>query len=200
VQAAKRGRSSAVFKSAVAALVDLPTLVNTALWRYWAKQKYWPTTSTVQLKIWIEQLPHWSNHIVLSDSVDALGQPLMRFEFRKTDDEERAFHFTVERIRAFWERHMSGLATLDWIPAVDDAGARLVDLSVELAHPAGSTRMGTDPATSVVDPWLRVHRVPNLSIASASVFPASGSANPTFTIMQLAMRAADAIAARLHPR
>jgi hypothetical protein len=200
VQAWKSGRFSAVFKSAMSALVDLPTLVNTVLWRYLAKLKYWPTSSTVQLTIRIEQLPHWSNRIVLSDSVDALGQPLMRFEFRKTDDEERAFRFTVEKICAFWERHMSGLATLDWIPAVADASARLVDLSVELAHPAGATRMGIDPASSVVDPWLRVHRVPNLSIASASVFPASGSANPTFTIMQLAMRAADAILARLRPR
>ena len=51
--------------------------------------------------------------------------------------------------RALWERHLSGLATLDWIPMVDDPKQRLVDLSVELAHPAGSTRMGVDPATSV---------------------------------------------------
>jgi choline dehydrogenase-like flavoprotein len=58
--------------------------------------------------------------------------------------------------------------------------------------------MGDDPATSVVDRQLRVHAISNLSVASASAFPSSGSANPTFTIMQLAMRAADAIAARLH--
>jgi choline dehydrogenase-like flavoprotein len=43
---------------------------------------------------------------------------------------------------------------------------------------------------------LRVHRIANLSVASASVFPSSGSANPTFTIMHLAMRAADALVTR----
>jgi choline dehydrogenase-like flavoprotein len=199
VQAWKGGRIWTGLKSAMSVLIDLPTVANTVLWRYLAKLKYWPTSSTVQLTIRIEQLPHWGNRVVLSEAVDALGQPLLRFDFHKTDDEERAFRFTVEKICAFWERHMSGLAILDWIPGVADVGARLVDLSVELAHPAGATRMGTDPATSVVDPWLRVHNVPNLSVASASVFPTSGSANPTLTIMQLAMRAADAIAARLKP-
>lgn len=197
IRAVKDRRAGAAVKSAMAAVADLPTLVRTAYWRYVAKRKYWPRNGTVQLKIWIEQLPHRDNRIVLSDSVDALGQPLMRFEFTKTDDEERAFRCTVEKMRVFWDRHMNSFATLDWIPAADDADSRLVDLSVELAHPAGSTRMGTDPATSVVDTSLRVHRVPNLSIASSSVFPSSGSANPTLAIMQLAMRAADAVAARL---
>jgi GMC oxidoreductase len=32
---------------------------------------------------------------------------------------------------------------------------------------------------------FRVHRIPNLRVASASVSPASGGANPTLTIMQL---------------
>ena len=70
----------------------------------------------------------------------------------------------------------------------------MVDSAVDLAHPAGSTRMGINPRYSVVDPRLRVHRIPNLSVASASVFPCSGSANPTLTILLLAMRAADKLA------
>ena len=57
--------------------------------------------------------------------------------------------------------------------------------------------MGLDPAESVVGPDLRTHHVQNLSVASASVFPTAGSANPTYTIIQLALRAADAITKRL---
>ena len=197
MHAARHRRAVASTKSALAAAVDFPTLFNTALWRYRARHMYWPANAVVQIKIRIEQLPHRRNRIVLSDSVDALGQPLMRFEFHKTDDEERAFRFTVDKLRDFWAREFAGITTLDWIPAVDDPDALLVDLSVEQAHPAGSTRMGTNPATSVVDPSLRAHAVPNLSVASASVFPTSGSANPTLTVMQLAMRAADAISGRL---
>jgi choline dehydrogenase-like flavoprotein len=69
-----------------------------------------------------------------------------------------------------------------------------VDSATDRAHPAGSTRMGINPLDSVVDPRLRVHRIPNLSVASASVFPSSGSANPTLTVMLLAMRAAETLA------
>jgi choline dehydrogenase-like flavoprotein len=57
-------------------------------------------------------------------------------------------------------------------------------------HHLGTARMGTDPKTSVVDPHCRVHGVPNLFIASAATFPTSSQANPTLTIVALAMRMA----------
>jgi choline dehydrogenase-like flavoprotein len=197
IDAGQRRSTGDAIKSARAVMADLPNLLRTVLWRFGRKQKFWPVNASIQLKIWIEQLPHRDNRIVLSDTTDELGQPVMHLTFDKTDYEERAFRVTIDRVRAFWSRHMTDVAVLDWIPEADDPTARLVDASVELAHPAGSTRMGTDPSDSVVDPSLRVHSLANVSIASSSVFPSSGSANPTFTIMQLAMRAADAIAARL---
>ena len=64
-------------------------------------------------------------------------------------------------------------------------------------HHMGTTRMGTDPATSVVDPQLRTHDVANLSVASSSVFVTSGSLNPTLTIAALALKAADHVSERL---
>jgi choline dehydrogenase-like flavoprotein len=82
----------------------------------------------------------------------------------------------------------------EWIPEIINSELRMVDSATDSAHPAGSTRMGVNPLDSVVDPGVRVHRVPNLSVVSASVFPFSGSANPTLTIMLLAMRAADMLA------
>jgi choline dehydrogenase-like flavoprotein len=50
--------------------------------------------------------------------------------------------------------------------------------------------MGTDPATSVVDPFGKCHDIPNLRIADGSIFVTSGSANPTSTIAALALRIA----------
>ena len=50
--------------------------------------------------------------------------------------------------------------------------------------------MGTDPASSVVDPDCRVHGTANLYAAGASVFPTSGCANPTITIVALSIRLA----------
>ncbi len=63
-------------------------------------------------------------------------------------------------------------------------------------HTLGTTRMGEDPATSVVDADCRVHGYANLFVAGSSVFPAGGYANPTLTIVALALRLAERIARR----
>ena len=54
--------------------------------------------------------------------------------------------------------------------------------------------MGSDPARSVVDANCRVHGYANLYVAGGSVFPTSGWANPTLTIVALALRTADHLA------
>ena len=64
-------------------------------------------------------------------------------------------------------------------------------------HHMGTTRMGTDPEASVVNARLRTHDVPNLTVASSSVFPTAGSMNPTLTIAALALKAADHLDADL---
>ena len=60
-------------------------------------------------------------------------------------------------------------------------------------HPLGGTRMGTDPAESVVDEHLKTHDLDNLYIAGGGVFPTAGAANPTLTIMALARRCGEYI-------
>ena len=57
----------------------------------------------------------------------------------------------------------------------------------------GGTRMASDASTGVVDANCRLFERPNLYIASSSVFPTSGWANPTLTIIALAERLADHI-------
>jgi choline dehydrogenase-like flavoprotein len=195
IGALRRGDVRGAATHSVTALPDLPNLLWTARWRFVDKQKYWPTNAIPQVKIWIEQLPQHRNRISLSEKSDALGQPLIAVDFHRSEFEERSLRTCIEKLRGFWARHAAPFCELEWDPRVLDPAARVADAAIEQAHPAGSTRMGRDPATSVVDPHLRVHAIANLSIASASVFPSSGSANPTFTIMQLAMRAADAIGA-----
>jgi choline dehydrogenase-like flavoprotein len=142
----------------------------------------------------VEQLPQWQNRICLSDQKDALGVPKLRLEWKKTDAEERVFRLMVGKIDRYWNEHLAGVCELEWIPEIINSELRMVDSATDRAHPAGSTRMGINPLDSVVDPGLRVHRIPNLSVASASVFPSSGSASPTLTIMYLAMRAGDTLA------
>lgn len=64
-------------------------------------------------------------------------------------------------------------------------------------HHMGTTRMSDDPKRGVVDAMGRVHSLENLYIGGSSVFSTSGHANPTFTIVQLALRQADILKRRL---
>ena len=61
---------------------------------------------------------------------------------------------------------------------------------VEARHCYGGTRMGADPADSVVDADGFAHEVPNLAILGTSTFPTSGGHNPTLTLQALAWRTA----------
>ena len=75
----------------------------------------------------------------------------------------------------------------------------VADQAKDCAHPSGTTRMGTNAAESVVGPDLRCHSIPNVAIASASVFPTAGSANPTFTLMKLALSLGDSYRSKWMP-
>ena len=69
----------------------------------------------------------------------------------------------------------------------------------DASHHMGTTRMGTDPATSVVGPDLCVHGLENLYAAGASAFPTSGCVNPTYTIVALSIRLARHLRGTLAP-
>lgn len=61
-------------------------------------------------------------------------------------------------------------------------------------HPAGGCRMGSDPATSVVDSWGRTHDHENLFVVGAPTCVTMGCANGTLTFCALSLRAASQIA------
>jgi choline dehydrogenase-like flavoprotein len=59
------------------------------------------------------------------------------------------------------------------------------------AHQCGTLRFGTDPKSSVLDPFCRAHEVPNLFVVDGSFFPSSSAVNPALTIMAQALRVGD---------
>jgi choline dehydrogenase-like flavoprotein len=77
------------------------------------------------------------------------------------------------------------------------ASLRPWDLDLSAYHPLGTARMGVDPAASVVDPNHEVHDTPGLFVVDGAAVPSSLGVNPQITIMALATRAAEKIAARL---
>ncbi|MFL5886221.1 MAG: GMC family oxidoreductase N-terminal domain-containing protein, partial [Thermoleophilaceae bacterium] len=62
------------------------------------------------------------------------------------------------------------------------------------AHQMGTCRMGTDPATSVANPWGELHDTSGVWIGDGSAFPTPSGTNPMVSIMALARRTAHAIA------
>jgi choline dehydrogenase-like flavoprotein len=66
-----------------------------------------------------------------------------------------------------------------------------------VAHQNGTTRFGTDPATSVLDTDCRLHDVDNTYVVDAGFFVSSSAVNPTLTIIANALRVADHLAGRL---
>jgi choline dehydrogenase-like flavoprotein len=61
-------------------------------------------------------------------------------------------------------------------------------------HNMGTARMSSDPSEGVVDAWGRAHDVPNLYVSDGSVFTSGAAANPTLTIVALAIRQGEHIA------
>lgn len=168
------------------------TMARAAYWRLVRNQLFVPADVDLRLLVCAEQLPQWSNRIRLSQQRDRLGAQKVLLEWSPTADDERTFRSAVAGLEGYWrEAGFDRLCPLVWSEAAEDRSIPLIDQAEACAHPSGSTRMGTDPEQSVVGPDLFCHAVPNVAVISASVFPTAGSANPTFTIMKLALWLAD---------
>jgi choline dehydrogenase-like flavoprotein len=74
-----------------------------------------------------------------------------------------------------------------WLVVTHSHGAR------NTTHQCGTLVFGTDPRTSVLDPYCRAHDVSNLFVVDASFFPSSAAVNPALTIAAQALRVADHI-------
>ncbi|OFW01532.1 MAG: dehydrogenase [Acidobacteria bacterium RIFCSPLOWO2_02_FULL_68_18] len=60
-------------------------------------------------------------------------------------------------------------------------------------HQCGTLCFGTDPRSSVLDPYCRTHDIENLFVVDASFFPSSAAVNPGLTVVAQALRVADHI-------
>ena len=125
------------------------------------------------------------NNITLDPThKDPWGRPSIRVTYRDHPDDLAMARFLLDHAMALFD---AAGATMAWpYPVhVQSAGAHLL----------GTCRMGDDPASSVVDKYHRTHDVPNLFLCDGSSFVTSGRGQPTMTIMALAFRAAEHIAA-----
>ncbi len=175
---------------------ECPDLIRMAAWRYYRRRLYLPVGTELLLSIVAEQLPHEANRIVLAAGLDRTGVPVPRIDWRVRTAEVRTFASTKSRLKTFWTR--SGFdrsCPVEWHQGACDEQHLTAADGLDIFHPSGSARMGADRRTSVLDDQLRCHAIPNVSVVSAAAFPSAGSANPTYALIQLAMRTADRLAA-----
>jgi len=135
----------------------------------------------------VEQLPRAENRVTLSATrTDDRGDPVPEIEWSLGDYERRAIRRANEIQREILD---AAGADVQWTVGPDATGPAF--------HHMGTTRMGTDPESSVVDPRLRAHDLANLTIPSSSAFVTGGAMNPTLTIAALALKAAEHLDADL---
>ena len=104
-----------------------------------------------------------------------------------------------ESIRLFADEVLrSGVATFEYDPQTIEL--EMARYGAYGGHHLGTARMGTDPKTSVVDADCRIHGMENLYVAGGAVFPTSSQANPTLTIVALALRLAEELRRTLRVR
>lgn len=143
--------------------------------------------SRVDLMAYFEQAPNPDSRITLGEARDALGMRRVRIDWRLTALDRASYRTSAALLGEEAARCCGGrFEAAAWVrdPSVEPA-------VVGTAHHIGTTRMASRPEEGVVDPHCRVHGMENLHVAGSSVFPTSGWAFPTFTIVALAMRLAD---------
>jgi choline dehydrogenase-like flavoprotein len=140
-----------------------------------------------------EHAPNPSSRVVLTSQLDEFGMPRLspRIAFSEIDTT------TVLEFYAILDRSLRHLK-LGSVEYTEPELRECINQSMQCydshAHHIGTTRMAENPREGVVDANSRVHGIQNLYVAGSSVFPTSGHANPTLTLIALTLRLADFLA------
>lgn len=141
-----------------------------------------------------ESVAQRDNYCEIDPSVvDQYGIPVLRFHYKWTDFERKQakhMHETFEELI-----HNMGGEALSEAPGADreyglEAPGRII-------HEVGTTRMGTDPKTSVVNEFQQLHDAKNVFVVDAGPFVSQADKNPTWTILALSWRTCDYIVEQL---
>jgi choline dehydrogenase-like flavoprotein len=135
-----------------------------------------------------EVLPRYENAVGLDPVVkDKWGIPVLRFDFNFGDNEKKMAEDMAVTAKEMFEA----------------AGIEVVGVDKELLtegwsiHELGTSRMGSDPKTSVLNQFQQSHDVKNLFVVDGSSHVNASCQNPTWTIMALCWRSCDHLADEL---
>jgi choline dehydrogenase-like flavoprotein len=133
----------------------------------------------------VHDLPQHDNRVELDDSVtDAWDLPVAKITIIAHENDLAMGRFLIDR----------NAEILEAAGATSVQKVYIDRITGNCSHQHGTTRMGNDPETSVLDRWCRSHEVDNLFVVDGGPFPTGTGINPTLTIMANAWRVAEHIA------
>lgn len=160
-----------------------------------AKQKeigkcwFWPKNPDREdgtAQMYLEMAPNYCSYVSLADTHDPVfGQKETYIRWQLTELDKRTYETNCQLFNQALSERNSGITWESW--------EELANKWIINGHHIGTTRMSasTAPECGVVDQNLKIHGIDNLYVAGSSVFPTSGTSNPTMTIVALSIRLAE---------
>ena len=149
---------------------------HASIYPLWVYDVFW-TSRSVDWLVMSEDLPLAENRVTVDDE----GRIRLAYQPSNSRPHRELVARTKQMLKSL------GL----WFPFAASLGNR------NTTHQCGTLCFGTDPRTSVLDPFCRTHDIDNLFVVDASFFPSSAAVNPALTIIAQALRVADHIKEQL---
>lgn len=153
-----------------------------------------PIDDMGSIEISTEQIPNPKSRVLLGDDKDRFGLRRSALDWQPTEFDKNSMRNCAMELGRYFAREGYGRVKLrDWL-LTEDASLptdRFGEHYVGGFHHMGTTRMAESAKDGIVDKDCRVFGHDNFYIAGSSVFRTAGQANPTFTIVQLALRLGD---------
>jgi choline dehydrogenase-like flavoprotein len=168
-------------------LRDRPRVWGDALME--SVRRYYQDVHELEFEVFGEYLPNDDTFVALSKNQnDKWGMPVAEVHIGVHDEDKKNSKLLVDQ----------GIAILEAAGASEVGVDTVGGVTFVLQH--GTCRMGTDPATSVLDPTCKSHEIDNLYVVDGSCFPSSGGVPTTLTILANSFRVGSLLAERFTRR
>jgi choline dehydrogenase-like flavoprotein len=137
-----------------------------------------------------EMAPNRANRVTLSERRDAFGYRIAQLYWRWSEIDL----LSIRRAKQIFASELRACGVAELVQEEDGIfpqGERAPIIPGTTHHLLGTTRMHDLPRHGVVDRACRVHGSSSVYVAGSSVFTTAGQANPTLTVVALAIRLAD---------
>jgi choline dehydrogenase-like flavoprotein len=132
-----------------------------------------------------EPLQTFGSHVEIDKSmVDAWGIPVLHIHYERTDNDQKILKDAFQNLQELMSA--AGAEVLSSDESISTPGA--------ISHEMGTTRMGDDPKTSVLNGFCQSHELKNLFVVDGGCWPSSTCQNPTETLLAISWRASDYLA------